>query len=35
MQNVLSITKRGFQPDEGGGKDDGDVTQVNKHQRVG
>lgn len=35
MQNVLSMTKRGFQPDEGGGEDDGDVIRVNKHQRIG
>ncbi|KIJ98691.1 hypothetical protein K443DRAFT_197186 [Laccaria amethystina LaAM-08-1] len=34
MKNILSITKRGFQQDEGGGEDDGDVIRVNKHQRI-
>jgi hypothetical protein len=34
MRNILSITKRGFQQDEGGGEDDGDVIRVNKHQRI-
>jgi len=32
MGNILSITKRGFQQDEGDGEDDGDVIRVNKHQ---
>ena len=35
MQNMLSITKRGFQQDEGGGEGDGDVIRVNKHRRIG
>jgi len=35
MQNILSITKQGFQQDEGDGEDDGEVIRVNKHQRIG
>ena len=35
MEDALSITKRGFQQDEGGGEDDGDVIRVNKHRRIG
>jgi len=34
MKNFLSIKKRGFQEDEGGGEDR-DVIRVNKHQRIG